>query len=104
MSLKDREQFNVQMLGDSLGIPDCNYKICVCDYCKQEYKFFKSYIVIKSDFNDKVFCSYNCRCKYYKENEQERAEYFYQKYYNKDFDIDSERKKRKYRELKGGKR
>jgi ribosomal protein L24E len=46
-----------------------------CPYCKQEYTRGASEVEWKSDFNKLIFCSYNCRSKYYKTHQLEREKY-----------------------------
>ena len=60
------------------GLANCDItKIIVCANCGKTVKVPSSYMKIKSDFDDAEFCSYNCRCNYYKTHEQERDDYFY---------------------------
>lgn len=87
------------------GVKSATFDKRKCDYCKKEYTYYHSYNVIKSDFDKKVFCSYNCRCKYYKENEEKRyyalskAEHFKaQRKKQNDYS------KKRYAEMKGGKK
>ena len=47
-------------------------KVFTCSQCKQTTNRPINYVIYKSDFDEAEFCSYNCRCKYYKEHEKER--------------------------------
>ena len=59
---------------DEWGIKSGATSTRTCPYCHQKYKHASSEIDWKSDFDKKVFCSYNCRAKYYKANADRRAE------------------------------
>ena len=47
-------------------------KACICERCKGEY--FKTYTGIEYKIGNKIFCSYNCREKYRKENSKIKEE------------------------------
>lgn len=59
------------------GLPSEARKTITCDYCHKTEKIPVSYRTIKSDFDKAIFCSHNCRCKYYQEHEKEREQYLY---------------------------
>ena len=56
------------------GIPSDAKRKFKCDCCGETVEVPVTYIHIKSDFDKSEFCSYNCRCKYYKEHANERYE------------------------------
>lgn len=66
------------------GYRSDNYTIKTCPECGQKYRWYHSYIKIKSEYDRKEFCSYNCRNKYdrkrkkeiqYKDSESYKKEY-----------------------------
>jgi len=84
-------------LGGNFGV-DIKHK-AHCDNCGKDWMRPASYMVIKSDFDKTEFCSYNCRCAYYKKHEQER-EYFFENKYKTYFERKGRRKNNLKKEQK----
>ena len=87
------------------GIKSENFTEKVCAYCGQPYRWYHSYNKITSDFNNKEFCSYTCRAKYYKVHEAERHQKSWEARFERIDELDAikrkkdnERFKKKYKE------
>ena len=79
---------------DACGYESLIYTTHVCDQCGKEYKRSVSHQVWQSDFDKKTFCSYNCRCAYYKANAEKRETILRSKSYLYHIDKYDEQKQR----------
>jgi len=61
------------------GVASCGTRKVKCGCCGKVVQLPTSYNKIVSDFDNKEFCSYNCKMKYYNDHEQEREDYFAKK-------------------------